>query len=53
MKKKNEMQEKDSLYESEQTFLLKFYTEKSELYENIEKNDMKGIIRWMYQPITF
>jgi hypothetical protein len=51
--KKNEMQEKDSLYESEQTFLLKFYTEKSELYENIEKNDMKGIIRWMYQPITF
>ncbi len=50
---KKETQKNQSLYKNEQIFLLKFYTEKNELYENIEKNDMKGIIKWMYQPIAF
>ena len=49
--KKNTYQYDDYDIESK-CFMLRFYTEKNVMYENYEKNDMKGLIKWMYDPFT-
>tara|TARA_B100001057_G_C22867293_1_gene957112 strand:- start:1726 stop:2544 length:819 start_codon:yes stop_codon:yes gene_type:complete len=49
--KKNTYQYDDYDIESK-CFMLRFYTEKNTMYETYEKNDMKGLIKWMYDPFT-
>jgi|TARA_B110000967_G_C18891661_1_gene567805 hypothetical protein len=37
--------------EQNEVFLLKFYIEKKTIYKNIEENNIKGLVKWLYEPI--
>lgn len=37
--------------EQNEVFLLKFYIEKKTIYKNIEDNNIKGLVKWLYEPI--
>ena len=39
-------------YIPEEEVLLKFYVEKSIIYQNYEKNDMKELVKWLHTPLS-